>query len=83
MHVTKQLIGERVGLARHNRGWTMNYLASRIGISRQSLHAIEHGKTWPGIVTLVSLAQMLECSLDWLCGLTDPRPLDTPPDTDC
>ncbi len=43
----------------------------QIGIRAQSLHAMEHGEVWPSLPTLLALAQALDCSLDWLCGLTD------------
>lgn len=42
-----------------------------IGISPQSLSAIERGKTWPSVETLTALAKALETSTDYLLGLED------------
>ena len=71
MDSIKTILGERIRQRRQDKGWSSRQLATLIGIRPQSLHAIEHSKTWPSIPTLIALAQALECSLDWLCGLTD------------
>ena len=40
----------------------------------------EKGRKTPSAETLIALAQVMECSLDWLCGLSDqPRPCNHGP----
>ncbi|AUW92691.1 hypothetical protein BXT84_00900 [Sulfobacillus thermotolerans] len=71
MESTKNILGERVRQRCQEKGWSSRQLAVQIGIRPQSLHAIEHGKAWPSVPTLIALAEVLDCSLDWLCGLTN------------
>lgn len=50
-------------------------LARRIGVRHVQIVEYEKGRKTPSAETLIALAQVLECSLDWLCGLSDqPRP---------
>ncbi len=67
----KKILGHRIRIRCQQKGWSSRQLAMQIGIRAQSLHAIEHGEVWPSLPTLLALAQALDCSLDWLCGLTD------------
>lgn len=43
---------------RAGRVITMEEIADAIGISRQSLSAIEHGRTWPARETLAELCKL-------------------------
>lgn len=71
-HVSsKKLLGERLQRRAQEKGWSIRQLALHIGVSPQSLHAIQRGKTWPAIETLVALAKTLDLSTDYLLGLTD------------
>ena len=47
------LIGERVRRHRGDRGWTLDELAERSGVSRRMLISIEHGEGNPSIATLL------------------------------
>lgn len=46
-------------------------LARRIGVRHVQIVEYEKGRKTPSVETLIALAKVLECSLDWLCGLTD------------
>jgi len=67
----KKIFGDRLKAAREQHGWTKQTLATMVGVSDVSIGYFEHGKKWPSVPTLIALAQALDCSLDWLCGLTD------------
>lgn len=61
--------GERVKQARKAKGMSPSQLADECGLNRAIVSAWENRGTKPGFYTLISLAQVLGCSLDWLCGL--------------
>jgi transcriptional regulator with XRE-family HTH domain len=57
------LIGERVRARRHARGWTLDELAERSGVSRRMLVNIEQGVTNASIATLLRLSEALAIGL--------------------
>ncbi len=57
------LIGERVRTERHQRGWTLDQLSQRCGVSRRMLVSIEQGVTNPSIATLLRLSDALGIGL--------------------
>ena len=73
MQVTEQVaqLGQRIRLARIRRGWSVVDLASRAGINRNTLTALELGKagTAIGVCFTVLWALGLERTLD---GIADP-----------
>ena len=71
---TKQIFGERLQIVRVNHGWTKQTLAEMVGVSDVAIGYFEHGKRWPSAPTLIALAKTLDCSLDWLCGLSNQPP---------
>ena len=38
-----RLLGARIRLARHERGWTLQELADRVGVSHPTIHKVENG----------------------------------------
>lgn len=57
---------------RHHRKlkeWTQDDLAKQIGVSRVAIAMYELGRMQPTYQTLIKLAQVLEFSLDTLCGV--------------
>ena len=72
-HVTEALVqlGQRIRIARIRRGWSLLELASKAGINRNTLSALELGKagTAVGVCFTVLWALGLETSLD---ALADP-----------
>lgn len=73
MHVTEQVIqlGHRIRIARIRRGWSVADLASKAGINRNTLTALELGKpgTAVGVCFTVLWALGLDRALD---GVADP-----------
>src|SRR5579859_7374589 len=57
------LIGERVRARRRARGWTLDELAQRSGVSRRMLVNVEQGVSNASIATLLRLAEALAIGL--------------------
>jgi len=69
-----KLFGKRVAQMRERRRLSVQELADKVGTSYQSLWRIERGQQGnPGLVTAARLAQVLECSLDYLVGLYETK----------
>ena len=69
------LIGERVRQHRTERGWTLDELSGRSGVSRRMLINIEHGEGNPSIATLLRLSDALGVGLPVLVDVERPRAL--------
>ena len=71
-------------LHRYGRGFTQEGLASRVGISRQALGAIERGEAVPSVQVALRLAAVLGVPVEGLFHLatpasSDPSPVGGPP----
>ena len=69
------LIGERVRQHRNARGWTLDELSDRSGVSRRMLINIEHGDGNPSIATLLGISDALGVGLPLLVDVERPRDL--------
>src|SRR5438034_9946179 len=65
-------IGGRVRQGRNNRGWTLDQLAQRSGVSRRMLVSIEQGSANPSIATLLLISDALGIGLPALVDIGDP-----------
>ena len=73
----RKVFAERLTSARKTKLWTKQHLATRVGVSDVAIGYYEHATTWPGVEALIALAEALDVSLDWLCGLSDePKRVD-------
>jgi transcriptional regulator with XRE-family HTH domain len=70
-----QLIGARVRQSRTERGWTLDELAERSGVSRRMLVNIEQGSTNPSIATLLRVSDALGVGLPILVDVDRPAAL--------
>lgn len=70
-----ELIGERVRQHRSERGWTLDELSERSGVSRRMLINIEHGEGNPSIATLLRLSDALGVGLPVLVDVERSRAL--------
>jgi transcriptional regulator with XRE-family HTH domain len=61
---------EKIALARKNKGWTQNHVGDLIGVSRDLIGKYERGDLNPPLEVATKIAEVLECSLDYLVGLT-------------
>lgn len=55
--------GDRVRLARQNKGWTVTELAQKVGLSPAYISEVEKDKVIPAVSTMRRLAQVLEVSV--------------------
>ena len=58
-----EVIGQRVRQHRTARGWTLDELADRSGVSRRMVITIEHGEGNPSIATLLRISGALGVGL--------------------
>src|SRR5919199_6766926 len=68
-----ELIGDRVRRHRTARGWTLDELADRSGVSRRMVITIEHGEGNPSIATLLRISDALGVGLPALVDVERPR----------
>ena len=61
-------IGENIRLYRKRRKMTQNQFGKAIGLDQSNISDYECGKYIPGIFNLLSIADVLEVSLDELVG---------------
>src|SRR5215475_7148880 len=67
----RQILGERIHLARRRVGLSQVELAARADISPTTLNRVELGRQKLYAETLVTLARLLDVSVDYLVGMTD------------
>ena len=77
--LVNEMIGERVRQHRTGRGWTLDELADRSGVSRRMLINIEHGEGNPSIATLLRLSNALGVGLPVLVDVERPSALTVTP----
>jgi transcriptional regulator with XRE-family HTH domain len=65
-------IGGRVRQGRGSRGWTLDQLAGRSGVSRRMLVSIEQGSANPSIATLLRISDALGIGLPALVDMDHP-----------
>ena len=71
--MVNELIGDRVRRHRTARGWTLDELAERSGVSRRMVITIEHGEGNPSIATLLRLSDALGVGLPVLVDVDQAR----------
>lgn len=59
-------IGKRLKDARIKSGYTQEQIAEQLDVSRQTISSWENGRTFPDIVSVVSLSDIYDVSLDAL-----------------
>jgi DNA-binding XRE family transcriptional regulator/quercetin dioxygenase-like cupin family protein len=67
-----RLIGNRVRQHRTGRGWTLDELARRSGVSKRMLSSIEQGSANPSIATLLRVSDALGAGLPGLVDADHP-----------
>src|SRR5688572_9294723 len=65
---------EKITLARKNKGWKQNMVADLIGVSSGLIGKYERAEITPPLEVAAKLAEVLDCSLDYLVGLTEENP---------
>src|SRR5579863_4049933 len=76
--------GNNLGRLRQERGFTQQGLADRVGLARQSLNAIEVGRSVPSTDVALRLARLLGCKVEdvfWLDGGGTELDVEVPSDS--
>jgi len=68
-----EIKGQRIKALRRELYMTQDEMANKLDVSRQAIHSYENEKGNPEIPTLLKLAEILSCSVDYLLGLNDDR----------
>ena len=72
VEVTRKIVGERLGKLRCDNNLTQEGLAEIMDVSRLTVYKWESGKNWPTPPHLAKLAELYECSMDYLVlGIED------------
>lgn len=67
----RAIFAQRLGEARKKYGWTQEQIAKKLQLTRAGYVSYEIARNEPSIKTLIGLAEILNVSLDWLCGRTE------------
>lgn len=70
------MLNERIRELRNSRGISQTQLASKLGVTKQSISNWENDNILPSIEMLVKIANFFEVSTDYLLGLDNKRTLD-------
>ena len=60
------MFGYKLKQAREQRGWSQEYLATKIHVSRQSISKWETGKNYPSIEVIIHLSDIFGITVDEL-----------------
>jgi transcriptional regulator with XRE-family HTH domain len=67
LHIPQLMsLGERIALARRNKGWTQQDLSDRVGKSRATVVQYEQGRLQPPVQQIDVLAKVLEVSPEYI-----------------
>lgn len=58
--------GNRLKAIRQERGYTQKQLAQLLGVTEQAVSKYERGNSYPDVVMLNGISEVLDCSLDYL-----------------
>lgn len=61
-------MGTRIRQARIRKGYTQEYVADALDVSRQAVHKWEKDQTKPDTINLMALAHLLDTTVDHLLG---------------
>lgn len=70
------MLNEQIRELRNIRGISQIQLASKLGVTKQSISNWENDNILPSIEMLVKIANFFEVSTDYLLGLDNKRTLD-------
>ncbi|WP_050637047.1 helix-turn-helix domain-containing protein [Candidatus Stoquefichus sp. SB1] len=69
--------GKRLKKIRKDRGYTQIIVEKITGIDRSTISAYERGERKPSYDNLIILARLYKVSIDYLCGNSERRFIDT------
>lgn len=63
--------GARLKAERIRRGWSVREFAAQVGVYPSSITAVESRGAMPKLAIVIEMAQVLECTIDWLAGVEE------------
>jgi transcriptional regulator with XRE-family HTH domain len=63
--------GARLKAERIRRGFQVRAFADLVGCCHTQITGAENRGVMPNFDTIIAIAQVLECSIDWLAGIED------------
>ena len=66
MILDKEKMGQKIKMARKEKGFTQEYLAELVGISNRTLNLMEKGKSGMTIETLIKFCNSLDVSPNYI-----------------
>ena len=72
-------IGNRISALRKEHSYSQEYVASRLGVSRQAVSKWETDQSAPDTYNLIALAELFNVSVEYLKGETDIREKEKTP----
>jgi putative transcriptional regulator len=67
-------VRNRIRVLRAERAWSQAELAARLGVSRQTVNAIETGKHAPSLPLAFGLARAFDCRIEAIFELDTAQP---------
>src|SRR5699024_12252854 len=64
--MNKMFFSDKLKKEREKRGWSQDYLAEKIYVSRQSVSKWETGKNYPSIEVIIDLSDLFDITIDEL-----------------
>ena len=71
-----EILAKNISALRKASGFTQEALAEKLGISYQAVSKWENAKSTPDIILLAELADIFDCSIDYLFSRTEKNTLD-------
>lgn len=65
------LFGDKLKREREKRGWSQEYIAEKLYVSRQSVSKWENNKNYPSIEVIIKLSDLLNITIDDLLRSDD------------
>jgi transcriptional regulator with XRE-family HTH domain len=69
--MNNMLFGDKLKREREKRGWSQDYLAEKLYVSRQSVSKWENNKNYPSIEVIINLSDLLNITIDELLRSDD------------
>lgn len=69
--MNNMIFGDKLKREREKRGWSQDYLAEKLYVSRQSVSKWENNKNYPSIEVIINLSDLLNITIDDLLRSDD------------
>ncbi len=69
--MNNMIFGDKLKREREKKGWSQDYLAEKLYVSRQSVSKWENNKNYPSIEVIINLSDLLNITIDDLLRSDD------------